>query len=69
MFFRKKRLERQLESEIGFHIDSLARDYIAQGMGPREARRRARLEFGGSAQIKEELRDVHQELVAVGAAS
>jgi predicted permease len=59
MFFRKRRLERQLESEIRFHIDSLARDYIAQGVDPREARRRARLEFGGAAQIQEDLRDVH----------
>jgi predicted permease len=60
MFFRKRRLERQLESEIGFHIDSLARDYVAHGMDPREARRRARIEFGGVAQVKEDLRDVHR---------
>jgi hypothetical protein len=60
MFFRKKRFERQLESEIRFHIDSLARDYVAQGMDPSDARRRARLEFGGAAQIKEDLRDVHR---------
>jgi hypothetical protein len=49
-----------LESEIGRHIDLLARDCAAQGMDPREARRRARLEFGGAAQIKEVLRDVHR---------
>jgi hypothetical protein len=29
-------------------------------MDPREARRRARVEFGGAAQIKEDLRDVHR---------
>src|SRR5258708_33989875 len=35
-------------------------DYIAEGMTPEEARRRAVLEFGGREQIKEELRDVHR---------
>ena len=61
MFFRKKRLERQLESEIRFHDRfRFARDYIAQGIEPREARRRARVEFGGATQIHEELRDIHR---------
>jgi predicted permease len=60
MFFRKKRLERQLESEIQYHLDRTAQNYIAHGMDPRAARRRARLEFGGAAQIKEDLRDVHR---------
>jgi hypothetical protein len=44
MFFRKRRPERQLESEIRFHMDSLARDYIAEGMDQSDARRRARPE-------------------------
>jgi hypothetical protein len=37
-----------LESEIQYHLDRTARNYIAQGMEPREALRRARLEFGGA---------------------
>src|SRR5271154_4709446 len=59
MFNRKKRLQRQFESEVEYHLDCAVQSYIAQGMDPREARRRARLEFGGAAQIKEDLRDVH----------
>jgi predicted permease len=59
MFNRKQRLERQLESEVQYHLDRTAQSYIAQGVDPREARRRARLEFGGAAQIQEDLRDVH----------
>ncbi len=53
-------LERRLESEIEYHIDRLAEDYVAQGMEPQEALRRARLEFGGAAQIHEDLRDIHR---------
>ena len=59
MFFRKK-LERQLDSEIAYHIDRVTQDYIARGIAPAEARRRALLEFGGAAQVREDLRDVHR---------
>lgn len=47
-----------LDSELRFHIDQLTREYIAAGLDPIEARRRARLEFGGLEQIKEDCRDV-----------
>lgn len=60
MFFRKKRLERRLESEIEYHLDRAAQSYVALGMDPQEARRRALLEFGGATQIQEDLRDVHR---------
>jgi len=59
MFFRKK-LEWQLDSEIAYHVDRVTQDYIARGTPPEEARRRALLEFGGAAQIREDLRDVHR---------
>src|SRR6476646_10821083 len=32
-------------------------DYVADGMAPEEARRRARLEFGGMEGVKEECRE------------
>jgi putative ABC transport system permease protein len=48
-----------IDREIGFHIDSLAQDYISQGMAPEEARRRARLEFGGLEQVKQAVREVN----------
>ena len=60
MFFRKRRLERRLESEIAYHLDRVTQEYVAQGIAPQEARRRARLEFGGATQIQEDLRDVHR---------
>ena len=58
--FRKRALDAQLDSELRFHIEKLANDYITEGMTPEEARRKAVLEFGGREQIKEELRDVHR---------
>ena len=58
MFFRKKRLERQIEFELQYHLDRMTQNYVAQGMDPQGARRRARLEFGGATQIQEDLRDI-----------
>jgi predicted permease len=58
--FRKRALDKQFDSELRFHADELTKDYIAEGMAPEEARRRAAIEFGGPEQIKEELRDVHR---------
>jgi predicted permease len=56
--FGRARTERQLDAELRFHLDRQIEDYIATGMAPEEARRRARLEFGGLDQVKEECRDV-----------
>src|SRR5712692_4384262 len=58
--FRKRALDAHLTSEVRFHIEELTDANIAAGMSPEDARRRAVLEFGGSEQIKEELRDVHR---------
>ena len=57
-FLRRHRHERQLDAEIRFHIDRMAQDYVSRGIAPEEAHRRARIEFGGAEQIKEECRDV-----------
>ncbi|MGH9445957.1 MAG: ABC transporter permease [Terriglobia bacterium] len=56
--FRKRVVERQLDAELRFHLDQQIADYMASGMTPKEARRRAWLEFGGLDQVKEECRDV-----------
>jgi predicted permease len=57
-FFRRSLTEKHLDAELRFHVDHQTADYIAAGMKPEEARRRARLEFGGLDQVKEECRDV-----------
>ncbi len=57
-FFRRGLTEGQLDAELRFHLEQQAADYVAAGMTVDEARRRARLEFGGLDQVKEECRDV-----------
>jgi putative ABC transport system permease protein len=56
--FRRARTERQLDAELRFHLERQVAHYVAGGMTPEEARRRARLEFGGLDQVKEECRGV-----------
>lgn len=56
--FRRKRLERDLDDELSFHLEELTRDLMAAGYDGREARRRARMELGGVERVKEEARDV-----------
>ena len=48
-----------LNREVAFHIDALARDYEAAGLSPEEARRRARIDFGGREQVTQQLREIH----------
>jgi len=60
-FTQRALLEKRLESELQFHIEQCTESYIAQGIPPAEARRRAVLEFGGVERFKEECRETHWE--------
>jgi len=57
-FFRRGVTEKQLDAELHFHLEQRTADLVATGMAAGEARRQARLEFGGLDQVKEECRDV-----------
>ena len=57
-FFCRGLTEKHLDAELRFHLEQQIADYISAGMKPEEARRRARLEFGGIDQLKEECREV-----------
>ena len=57
-FFRREQTEKHLDAELRFHLDQRIADLVAGGMAPEEARRQARLEFGGLEQMKEECREV-----------
>ncbi len=46
-----------IDKELQFHVDQRVADYIASGLTPADARRRAALEFGGVTQTKEAIRD------------
>ncbi|MGB7283171.1 MAG: ABC transporter permease [Candidatus Acidiferrum sp.] len=54
---RRKKMEEQLERELSFHLEQHAMELIKGGIDAGEARRRARLELGGSEKVKEECRD------------
>lgn len=54
---RRRALEADLDDELRFHLESVAAAYQREGLPEQEAWRRARREFGGVEQIKEETRD------------
>jgi putative ABC transport system permease protein len=54
--FRRGRVEADMADEIEFHIETRARDLVARGMSPNEARRTARIEFGSVERYQEEVR-------------
>ncbi len=56
--FARRRLERELDAELRFHLEQHTRDLVASGVDPAEARRQARLALGGVEQVKEAARDV-----------
>jgi putative ABC transport system permease protein len=55
--FAGKRMEKDLDSELQFHLEQQVADKVRSGMTEDEARRTTRLEFGGLAQIKEDCRE------------
>ena len=55
---RRRRLEDDLDRELRYHLDRRVADLIAAGLSEADAWRRARLELGGPAQVREEVRDV-----------
>ncbi|HZU28474.1 MAG TPA: ABC transporter permease [Bryobacteraceae bacterium] len=52
------RANRDLDDEIAAHLEFETRKYMARGISEPEARRRARVEFGGVEPAKEACRDV-----------
>jgi hypothetical protein len=54
--FPKRASDEQVNSELRFHIDELTEEYIATGMSPEEAHRRARLDFGGHENFRKATR-------------
>jgi hypothetical protein len=46
-FFMSPKPNHEIDDELQFHIEQQAQKYIATGMTPQEARRRAVVAFGG----------------------
>ncbi len=55
--FRSHQAESELDEELRFHFERQLEANLNSGMTPAEARRQARLKFGGLDQVKEECRD------------
>lgn len=54
--FSRQQLECDLDKELRFHFETLVADKVRTGIPEGEARRLARLEFGGIDQVKEDCR-------------
>jgi len=57
-FLGRRRVHRDLDDELRFHLEMEAEKLVAQGMTPAQAHREARMRLGGEETIKEEVRDV-----------
>ena len=57
LLFANAKVEAELAREIGAHLALLEDEYVRQGMTPEEARRAAKLAYGGVEQAKQRHRD------------
>jgi predicted permease len=57
LLFANSKVEAELAREIGAHLGLLEDEYLRQGMTPEDARRAARLAYGGVEQAKQLHRD------------
>jgi len=68
--FRRSAVEREMDAELRFHFDQLVESLMAAGWTRPQALRRARMEFGGIEQVKDEAREArmaaHAERIARG---
>ena len=55
--FKRDTAENELEDELRFNLERQTAKYVKSGMSEQEAERRARLEFGGLDQVKDECRE------------
>jgi predicted permease len=55
---RRNHLEHQLDEELQFHIEMRTEEFVAEGMAPEQARRRAVRLFGNPLLLKERTRDM-----------
>src|SRR5262245_56668107 len=56
--FRRKRLDREVDAELRYHMESLEAQYRHRGLSVEEARMAARRDFGGTVAVEEAYRDL-----------
>ncbi|MCI0336736.1 MAG: permease prefix domain 1-containing protein [Acidobacteria bacterium] len=64
LFDQSLEIEREIEDEVRFHVESRTRDNIAAGMTPAEAEADALRRFGDYASVKAACRKISKERVA-----
>lgn len=57
---RRRRMERELERELRYHVDRRVDDLVRSGISESDARRQVAIEFGGVLQVREDVRDTWQ---------
>ena len=60
---QRRRVARELDAELGFHLEMEIQSNVERGMSPAEARSAALRDFGGIVQTKEAIRDVRTTTV------
>jgi hypothetical protein len=55
--FRRSAVEKELDDELGFHLEQQMEKYVRAGLSREEAMRQTRLEFGGLGRVKEDCRE------------
>jgi putative ABC transport system permease protein len=60
---QRRRVAREIDDELRFHLEMETRSHIERGLPPVEARRRALRDLGGVDQTKEAIRDVRASWV------
>jgi predicted permease len=58
--FQTEKSEQQLDAELHFHLEKQISEYVAAGLDPQEARRRANLNFGALESVKEQSREARR---------
>lgn len=56
-FFRNRGIAKEVDAEMQQHLEFMIEDYIAEGMSPQAARRKAMMKFGNVEKHKEDARD------------
>ena len=62
--FRRARYERELDTELSFHLDMLTEQHVRAGMPPGAARQAALRAFGVVDQVKDDVRDTWLSRIA-----
>src|SRR5437870_4419901 len=60
-FGRRARIEREIEDELRFHLEMRAREHLAAGLPPEQARAEALRRFGDFEGVKEACREISLE--------